>query len=342
MASSPPPPSSATSDQPAHYVIYGAGGIGATIGARLHRQNFKVTLIARGEHGQMLQQRGLHFVAPDCDEILQIPTVLHPREIVFDASVVVLMCMKSQHGLAALEDLSQVAPAHTPIVCVQNGVDNERQSLRFFPNVYASVVILPAVFLEPGLVVSHAANKGGILDTGCYPQGLDPCAEKINADLELAGFSARADAQVMRQKYAKLLVNLANVLQAGLHDAIDARDISLALRSEALACFAAADIECMDKDEAKRRRDGVMLETHVPGHDRSAGSSWQSMQRGTGDIETNYLNGEIVLLGRLHDVPTPANEACVVMAMQMLAENLGPGAYSADWLRSKIAELSVH
>ena len=66
------------------------------------------------------------------------------------------------------------------------------------------------------------------------------------------------------------------------------------------------------------------------------------MQRGTGDIETNYLNGEIVLLGRLHDVPTPANKACVVMAMQMLAENLGPGAYSGDWLRTKIAELSVY
>ena len=84
MASSPTHLSSADSDQSAHYVIYGAGGIGATIGARLHRQNFKVTLIARGEHGRVLQQRGLHFIAPDCDEILQIPTVLHPREIVFD------------------------------------------------------------------------------------------------------------------------------------------------------------------------------------------------------------------------------------------------------------------
>lgn len=329
-------------DQSSHYVIYGAGGIGSTIGARLHRQNFKVTLIARGEHGRVLQDQGLHFIAPDCDEILQIPTVLHPREIVFDASVVVLMCMKSQHGLAALEDLSKVAPTHTPIVCVQNGVDNERQSLRFFPNVYACVVILPAVFLQPGLVVSHAANKGGILDTGCYPKGLDTRAKKINTDLETAGFSARADAQVMGQKYGKLLINLANVLQAGLQDAVDAGDISLVLRNEALACFAAANINCMDKDEAKRRRDGVILDTHVPGHDRSAGSSWQSMQRGTGDIETNYLNGEIVLLGRLYGVPTPANEACVVMAMQMLAENLGPGAYSADWLRAKITQLSGH
>jgi hypothetical protein len=30
------------------------------------------------------------------------------------------------------------------------------------------------------------------------------------------------------------------------------------------------------------------------------------------------------------------------MAMQMLADNLGPGAYSADWLRAKIEQLSGH
>lgn len=327
-------------DASIHYVIYGAGGIGATIGARLHRAGFRVTLIARGEHGGVLQDRGLHFIAPDCDEILKIPTVLHPQDIAFAENIVVLMCMKSQHGLAALEDLSRVAPQHTPIVCVQNGVANERQALRFFPNVYASVVILPAVFLQPGQVVSHAANKGGILDTGCYPQGLDSCAEKINADLASAGFSARPDALVMRQKYAKLLINLANVLQAGLHDVVNAKDISNALRREALACFTAANIDCMGRDEARQRRDGMMLDTHVPGHDRTAGSSWQSVQRGTGDIETNYLNGEIVLLGRLHGIATPANAACVDMSMRMLLEKLQPGAFSVKWLSEKIAQLS--
>jgi 2-dehydropantoate 2-reductase len=29
----------------------------------------------------------------------------------------------------------------------------------------------------------------------------------------------------------------------------------------------------------------------------------------TGAIEAAYLNGEVVLLGRLHGVPTPVNEA---------------------------------
>ena len=45
----------------------------------------------------------------------------------------------------------------------------------------------------------------------------------------------------------------------------------------------------------------------IGGRRRGGGSSWQSLARGTGTIETDYLNGEIVLLGRLHGVPTPVN-----------------------------------
>ena len=45
----------------------------------------------------------------------------------------------------------------------------------------------------------------------------------------------------------------------------------------------------------------------VNGEMRGGGSSWQSLARGTRSIEADYLNGEIVTLGRLHGVPTPAN-----------------------------------
>ena len=40
---------------------------------------------------------------------------------------------------------------------------------------------------------------------------------------------------------------------------------------------------------------------------RGGSSTWQSLTRGTGDIECDFLNGEIALLGRLFGVPTPAN-----------------------------------
>ena len=66
---------------------------------------------------------------------------------------------------------------------------------------------------------------------------------------------------------------------------------------------------------------------------RAGGSTWQSLRRATGSIETDYLNGEIVLLGRLHSIPTPANEL-VQRAMRDLAGRGGlPGTVAeADLL----------
>ena len=68
---------------------------------------------------------------------------------------------------------------------------------------------------------------------------------------------------------------------------------------------------------------------------RGGGSSWQSLQRGTGTIETNYLNGEIVLLGRLHDVPTPVNALLQRVANDAARRKLPPGSMLAsDLLRA--------
>lgn len=316
------------------YVIYGAGGIGGVIGARLFQAGIDTTLIARGEHAAIMRRDGLRLVSPQGIAQLAIAVVEHPREIIYTSDTVVLLCVKSQQSQVALEDLALVAPATIALACVQNGVANESLALRYFPNVYATVVNLPALYLNPGEVVTHAQGHGGILDTGCFPAGLDERARQINADLSRAGFSARADAQVMRQKYAKLLLNLINVMQAGLRDFDAARDLRAVVRKEALACFAAAGIDCASKAEVSARREGIYRMADIPGYERQAGSSWQSIKRGTGDIETEYLNGEICRLGRMHGVPTPANDACVMMARELLRANRGPGIWSADELRA--------
>ncbi|MYE23363.1 MAG: ketopantoate reductase family protein, partial [Gammaproteobacteria bacterium] len=60
------------------FVIYGAGGIGGTIGARLHQAGFDVTLIARGAHFAAIAKDGLRFVSPSQDVRLEIDCVEHP------------------------------------------------------------------------------------------------------------------------------------------------------------------------------------------------------------------------------------------------------------------------
>lgn len=302
-----------------HYVIYGAGAIGGTIGVRLQQQGYLVTLIARGEHGQAIRKRGLTLIDAQTSVTLPVPTVEHPREIeIWDKEMVVLMCMKSQHTEAALVDLSQYAPLATPVVCVQNGVANEAITQRYFPNVYGTVVNLPAMHLEPGEVVTFAQGHDGILDIGAYPLGSDQLCEQFAHELSASGFSVRADQNIMRWKYAKLLMNLGNVMQAGFAPGVDFSGVVKEARREAHACYEAAGIDCADRDAVAARRDGLEI-AQVPGVERVAGSSWQSLSRGTGNIETEYLNGEICLLGRRYHVPTPINERCVRMARALLA-----------------------
>ena len=46
-------------------------------------------------------------------------------------------------------------------------------------------------------------------------------------------------------------------------------------------------------------------------------------------MEVDYLNGEIVLLGRLHDVPTPVNELLQHATHRAVADGTPPGTIPA-------------
>jgi 2-dehydropantoate 2-reductase len=153
-----------------------------------------------------------------------------------------MLCMKSQDTLDALQALVRAAGASTIVVCCQNGVANERMALRIFDRVYGMPVILPATHIEPGLVLHHCKSIGGILDVGNYPDGADEIAHQITADLVDANFSSQPDTDVMRSKYAKLLQNLGNSLQALCNTGSESADIYRRLIKEALSCYEAAGI----------------------------------------------------------------------------------------------------
>ena len=246
--------------------------------------------------------------------------------------------MKSQHMVAALDDLAAHAPRQVPIVCGQNGVANERMALRRFPRVYGMLINLPAGHLVPGQVINYASGAGGILDTGRYPQGSDSLAVSLTALLTEAGFSAIPDERIMRKKYAKLLMNLGNLVQAatvtaegGLAGGTDEeeahREVMRRLRREALRCFEVAGIDCASREEVQARHENTYRMAEVPGFPRPGGSSWQSFSRGTGNVETDFLNGEISLLGSLHGVPTPANRLCQTIAARMVRDHMPVGSF---------------
>lgn len=324
------------------YIIYGAGGVGGVIGAKLFLAGIEVVLIARGAHLAAIQRDGLEFKHPnpDSSERLQITTVEHPRAIEFRSDDVVLLTMKSQDTAAALDELRSVAGSRIAVVCAQNGVENERLALRRFANVYGMLVILPANFLEPGGIDTTSWPVSGLLDIGRYPGGIDSRSEAIAADLTKAGFISSPDPKIMRVKYTKLRENTLNAVHALVAPDADASDISKLLRDEAAACFRAAGIDFADTAEMMGRAAGMSASVGGVGRGGWRGSStWQGMMRGSSSTETDYLNGEVVLLGRLHGVRTPANEVMVLYVDRLVRERLKPGSIEVDEIRREITAL---
>lgn len=312
------------------FIIYGAGGIGGSIGARLHLNGERVLLVARGEHFKAIEAAGLEFHSPTIHESMKIDVVSHPRDIHVDGGDVVILCMKTQHVEGALRDLQLHAPSDTPIICCQNGVASERMALRRFSRVYGMVVWVPAEHLKPGVVVNFAENRAGNLDAGCYPNGVDDTIERVTSAIHAAGFVSRPNPNIMAQKYAKLMVNLTNALDAACSERPD--DVIREMQSEARACCDAAGIQYADYKSSRANR-GDIQGGPVDGFQRHGSSTLQSLLRDTGDIEADYMNGEIVQLGRLHGLPTPVNAAVQQIGVRLIRGELKPRTLNEDAVR---------
>jgi len=310
------------------FVIFGAGAIGGTIGMRLHTAGHAVVLIARGSHLEAIQRDGLELQTPDGTTRASIPAVPSPANARIDGDDVVLLTMKTQDTAAALSELQAVAGPAVAVVCAQNGVENERLALRRFANVYGLCVYLPAQHLQPGVVQAFAGPTLGVLDLGAIPGGVDKGAATIAGALREAGFASEARTDIMRWKYEKLLANLGNAVEVLFGPGARGGDLYQRARAEAIACYAAAGIEYADEPEVAQRRKALPPLQPVGGQSHNGGSSWQSLARGTGSVESDYLNGEIALLGRRHGVATPVNVALAQVAARMAHERAQPG--SAD------------
>jgi 2-dehydropantoate 2-reductase len=319
------------------FVVYGAGAIGGVIGGRLFQHDHDVVLIARGAHYDVMRERGLRIIDAEADVTLPVPVVDGPAAAQLRADDVVVLGMKTQDTDDALRDLAPAAPAKVAVVCAQNGVENERLALRRFAHVYAMCVMCPATHLEPGVVQASSLPVTGLLDLGCYPAGVDDTARAIAEALEASTFESVPRRDIMRWKYTKLLMNLGNAAEALCGPVDGLGEVVKRARSEGAAVLRAAGIDAASRDEDRERRGDRMRIMPIAGTTRGGGSSWQSLQRGTGSIEADYLNGQIVLLGRLHGVDTPVNALLQRLANDAARRGLTPGSMSPDEILSVLA-----
>lgn len=315
------------------FVVFGAGAIGGAAGARLFQKGYDVTLVARGAHEEALRS-GLVLEAPDETVTLPIPTETDPSRLSWTDDTVVLLAVKGQHTDEALGQLAD-APAATPVVCMQNGVENERRVLRHFANTYGMCVMCPATQLRPGVVQVHSAPVTGLLDLGRYPEGIDDTGQAIADAIDTTTFQSVARPDIMRWKYRKLLMNLANAVEALSGPGGRFSPLAKEAQREGMEALAAAGIAFASAEEDRARRADHLQMRNTSSGQWSGGSSWQSLARGAGSIEAPFLNGEIVLLGALHGVPTPVNALLERLAVQAAAEGAAPGTWGIEELSAR-------
>jgi 2-dehydropantoate 2-reductase len=327
-------------------IVYGLGAVGGSIAAALTRAGTEVIGIARGRMLEAIRDNGLNFRTPPGDERIRFAVVAHPSDIAFRPDDMILLTMKSQDTAEAIAALVAAGVADQPVFCFQNGLNNERLALRHFANVYGVTVMIPADYTVPGEVVCFGTPRHGMFDIGRYPIGLDDHASALVALLNAANFAAFEMEDVMASKRGKLIENLGNVVDAamggrlidatigGNADAAKAFATAMdAVRAEGRAVYTATGLGWKEIDRTEPRRQGVMGMGTVEGAQRTGSSSTQSLKRGAGSIETDYLNGEIALLSRLAGLPVPLNAALCHLGHDLIAGRVQPGTLTAAGLQ---------
>lgn len=317
--------------------MIGAGAIGGVVGARLTQAGHEVVLVARGRHYEAIEAGGLTLETPAERVTLRIPVVRDPGGVDFAPEDVVLLATKGQDTISALASLRVAAPVSTPVVCLQNGVENERVALRIFSEVYGAVVMAPTAHLEPGVVQAYGAALTGQIDVGRYPSGVDGLCRMLCEALRAARFSSEPRSDIMRPKHAKLIANLSNIVQAICGEDPGAEALIERVRDEGRSVLDTAGIAFDDERVTDLRGRWESWQVgEIAGRPRAGGSTWQSVVRDAGSVETDYLNGEIVLEGRLTGVPTPVNELLQSLAQQMVRERRRPGWLSTEDVMARL------
>lgn len=331
----PPPPSSASA-APLSVLVFGAGAIGSYLGGSLALAGQRVAFLERPRNAPALREHGLRLKLGDVERRISKPEVFTTIKTALAAGPfdIAFFALKSYDTAAALDALRPYAADLPPLLCLQNGVDNEPalDALLGAERVIAGTVTTSVSKSAPGQVALERLRGVG-LAAG------HPLSERLAAALTAAGLRPRLYAHVQDMKWSKLLTNLlanASCAILGLtpgeifaHSGL----FKLEMRQlrEALAVMHALGIGVVDLPGTPvralafaARRLNVSLArpllARAIGRGRGAKmpSLYLDLHAGREQSEVDWLNGAVVRHGQAAGVPTPVNRLLLQTLTKLL------------------------
>ena len=310
--------------------IIGAGAIGSALGALLHRAGQNVLLIGRPAHVAAIRQDGLQVDG----KMGNFTVKLEATERLNSRPDIALLTVKTQDVTDALK-ANLTFLTDVPVVTFQNGVrsDELAASLLSRKQILSAVVLMHVTYLSPGKVTMVFPGKL-VLGRPFGPR--DGQLEKVSQILNQA-VSTRMSDNIQGAHWLKLIVNLNNALPAITNRTMSQvyengflRDLAVGLMREGLRVINRANIrlESLPNFSVGLTRLMSWIPPGLAGRIAAnkvrrlttlwplLGSTLQSIQRGR-PSEIDYLNGEIVELGKVYGEAAPLNTKIVDFVHQV-------------------------
>ncbi|MDO8981113.1 MAG: ketopantoate reductase family protein [Afipia sp.] len=284
--------------------VMGAGAVGCYFGAMLARAGHDVTLIARPQHVEAVNQHGLMLESRSFHGSIPMQATTEASGV--EGADVVLFCVKSADTESAGQSIAPFLKPDATILCLQNGVDNaERLQATIRQIAVPAVVYVATEMAGPGHVKHH--GRGELII------GISSASVDIARQFSDAAIPTAVSDNVISELWIKLITNCAyNALSAvaelpygPLLKVEGVTDVMTTVINECTAVARALNILLPET-----LRDATLaLAATMPAQ---YSSTAQDLARGK-LTEIDYLNGYVVRKGKELGIATPANLALHVM-----------------------------
>ncbi len=339
-------------NSPLNVLVFGAGAIGTYIGGSLALAGHRLTFVEQPAVAESLRQRGLKLDL-SVDKRRGERSTFEVREATFADSLesalagppfdVAIFALKSFDTAAALETLKPWRDSLPPVLCLQNGVDNEpaiAAALGAEKVIYGTVT--SAVGRGgPGEITLEKLRGVGVADSSAL-------SRRVAAAMDEALLNCRLYPNAAEMKWSKLLTNLlANPTSAILN--MTAAEVyahpglyALEIRQlqECLAVMEAQGLGVVDLPGTPVKL--LALATQLPTWlskpflSRAAGAGRGAkmpsfhidLYAGRTQSEVIYLHGAVVRAGQKFGVRTPVNKLLTETLLALAEKRLPLDTYA--------------
>ena len=297
-------------------VVVGAGAMGGLFGGLLAEGGLDVTLVDPWpEHIAAIKDNGLRVVGVGGDRAINVSATTNAGDIK-NADVVLFQC-KAFANEAAAHTVRHLFGGSTVAITFQNGLGNEQT----LGNILGEKNIIGGLTAQAGLAEAPGVVRNfGDLPTyiGEMAGGLSERVVAIAKAFTQHGLPTKASAEIKREKWKKLL---GNVALGAISAVTDLRSFEIMRVPE----LQESVFRAIDEAAAVAKAEGVALDVAEAREvlmklvDTSGGGTGASKSSMREDIirrrrtEIDTIHGAVARLARRHKVPTPTIDAMVAM-----------------------------